>query len=67
MLKKRQSARMLVRLPNPQKEWLTRVAEHNCTSINSEVIRCVRERMEGERATASLAKTKLRGVAAAAE
>jgi hypothetical protein len=43
-----------------------RTAEHNCTSINSEVIRCVRERMEREKAAASLAKAKGRATAAAA-
>jgi len=66
MLKKHQAERMLVRLPSAQKEWLTRMAEANCTSINSEVIRCVRERMEGEKAT-SLSKAKGRATAAAAE
>jgi hypothetical protein len=66
MLKKHQAERMLVRLPRPQKEWLTRVAEANCTSLNVEVIRSVRERMEGEKA-ASLSKAKGRATAAAAE
>jgi len=66
MLKKHQWAKMLVRLPPPLKAWVVRQAENNCTSHNSEVIRCVRERMEREKASAAVAKAKLRGVAAAA-
>ncbi|WP_035976566.1 hypothetical protein [Bradyrhizobium sp. th.b2] len=64
--KKHHWAKMLVRLPPPLKAWVVEEAERNCASHNSEVIRCVRERMEREKAAASLAKAKLRGVAASA-
>ena len=66
MLEKHQAERMLVRLPRPQKQWLTLITEDNCTSVNSEVIRCVRERMEGEKIVLQ-STAKGRATAAAAE
>jgi hypothetical protein len=66
MIRKGQSANMLVRLPPALKAWVVEEAARNCASHNSEVIRCVRERMEREKAAASLAKAKERAVASAA-
>jgi hypothetical protein len=66
MIRKGQSANMLVRLPPALKAWVVAEAARNGASHNSEVIRCVRERMEREKAAAALAKAKLRGVAASA-
>jgi hypothetical protein len=66
MIKKHQSANMLVRLPHALKAWIVEEAARNCASHNSEIVRCVRERMEREKAAASLAKAKQRAIAAAA-
>lgn len=37
---------MQLRLPKDLKDWLQREAERNGSSQNSEVIRCIRERMQ---------------------
>ena len=66
MIKKHESANVLVRLPPALKAWLVVEAAKNCASHNSEIVRCVRERMERELANASLAKAKERAIAAAA-
>jgi hypothetical protein len=66
MLKKKQWAKMLVRLPPALKQWVVEEAARNCASHNSEVVRCVRERMEREKAAASLAKAKVRAITAVA-
>ena len=66
MIRKGQSANVLVRLPPALKAWVVEEAAKNCASHNSELVRCVRERMEREKAAASLAKAKERAVAAAA-
>jgi hypothetical protein len=66
MIKKYQSANVLARLPPALKAWIVEEAARNCASHNSEIVRCVRERMERELATASLAKAKERAIAAAA-
>jgi hypothetical protein len=66
MLKKQQSANVLVRLPPALKAWIVEEAARNCASHNSEIVRSVRERMEREQAAASLAKAKERAIAAAA-
>jgi hypothetical protein len=62
MIRKGQSANVLVRLPYEVKEWLVAEAAKNCASHNSEVVRALREKMERER----LAKAKERAIAAAA-
>lgn len=40
-----------LRLPRDLKEWLSREAERNGCSQNSEVVRSIRERMERESAS----------------
>ena len=42
-----------LRLPPALKTWLKRQSRQNFTSLNAEIIRCVRERMEREMKTAS--------------
>jgi hypothetical protein len=64
MIKKNQSANVLVRLPPALKAWLVVQAEKNCASNNSEIVRCVREKMERQQAHASLASAKERAIAA---
>ena len=66
MIKKQESANVLVRLPPALKAWLVEEAVKNCASHNSEIVRCVRERMEREQASAALAKAKERVIAAVA-
>jgi hypothetical protein len=66
MIRKHESANMLVRLPSTLKAWLVLEAEKNCASHNSEIVRCVRERMERELAKVALERAKERAVAAAA-
>ena len=66
MIRKGQSANVLVRLPPALKAWVVEEAARNCASHNSEIVRSVRERMEREQAAASLAKAKERAIAAAA-
>ncbi len=58
MIRKDQSANVLVRLPHDLKEWLVEEAAKNCASHNSEIVRAVREKMERQ-------KAKLGGLAAA--
>lgn len=41
-----------LRLPPTLKTWLKRQSRQNFTSLNSEIVRCVRERMERETKTA---------------
>jgi hypothetical protein len=52
MIRKHESANVLVRLPPALKAWIVEEAAKNCASHNSEIVRCVRERMERERAVA---------------
>jgi hypothetical protein len=52
MIKKQESANVLVRLPPALKAWIVEEAAKNCASHNSEIVRAVRERMERERAAA---------------
>ncbi len=65
MIRKDKSANMLVRLPLPLKAFIVEEAAKNCASHNSEIVRCVRERMERGLANASLARAKERAIAAA--
>jgi hypothetical protein len=65
MIRKHESANMLVRLPPALKAWVVEEAAKNCASHNSEIVRCVRERMERQLAAASLAKAKEQAIAAA--
>jgi hypothetical protein len=64
MIRKGQSANVLVRLPPALKAWIVEEAARNCASHNSEIVRCVRERMERELANAALARAKERAIAA---
>lgn len=64
MIKKQESANVLVRLPPALKAWVVEEAAKNCASHNSEIVRCVRERRERELASAALAKAKERAIAA---
>jgi hypothetical protein len=66
MIKKHESANMLVRLPPALKAWIVEEAARNCASHNSEIVRCVRERMERELANAALTRAKERAIAAVA-
>jgi len=43
---KRTTVAVLVRLPLDVKRWLEREAARNACSQNSEVVRCIRDRME---------------------
>ena len=66
MVKKGQWAKMLVRLPPAMKAWVVEEAAKNCASHNSEIVRCVRERMERELANAPLTRANERAIAAVA-
>jgi hypothetical protein len=44
---------MLIRVPRDVKEWLEREAARTLASQNSEVVRCIRARMESEQARAA--------------
>jgi hypothetical protein len=66
MIKKQELANVLVRLPPELKAWLVDEAARNCASHNSEIVRCVRERMERELASAAFARAKERAIAAVA-
>lgn len=50
MIRKDEAERLLVRLPRDVKAWLQREAARNCASLNSEIIRSIRARMEPDRA-----------------
>jgi hypothetical protein len=50
MTDKTKRARMMLSLPHPDKAWIEEQAEANCTSLNSEVIRAIRERRQREAA-----------------
>jgi hypothetical protein len=50
MIRKDEAERLLVRLPHDVKAWLQREAARNCASLNSEIIRSIRARMEPDRA-----------------
>jgi Arc-like DNA binding domain len=39
-------SRRTLRLPQDAQEFLARTAEAHCTSVNAEIVRSVRERME---------------------
>lgn len=41
--------RQMVRLPNDVKTFLQEQADHNCGSVNSEIVRAVRARMDAHR------------------
>jgi hypothetical protein len=43
----RETVAVLVRLPPDVKRWLEREAARNAGSQNSEIIRCIRDRMDG--------------------
>jgi hypothetical protein len=46
MLRKDEADRMLVRLPKPIRAWVKDEAAKNCSSQNSEIVRCIVARME---------------------
>jgi len=50
MIRKAEASSVLVRLPHAFKNWITEEAAKNCSSQNSEIVRCVRDRMEREQA-----------------
>jgi plasmid stability protein len=43
---------LILRLPSELKKWLEQEAARHCSSMNSEVVRAVRARMESEQARA---------------
>ncbi len=45
-------AEMVVRIPQDVKAWLQREAALNCASQNSEIIRCLRARMDRDQKVA---------------
>ena len=45
----RDRAEMVVRMPKDVKSWIEKEAARTGTSQNSEVVRCLRDRMEAER------------------
>jgi len=67
MIRKGQSANVLVRLPPEVKEWLVAEAARNCASHNSEIVRALREKMERVEAAKSMAKARTLVASAAAE
>lgn len=46
-------SRRTLRLPQDATAFLDRLAAANCTSVNAEIVRAVRERMDRENKTAS--------------
>ncbi len=48
--------KIMLRLPPEAKLWLTKQARRHSSSQNSEIVRCIRERMDRETA-ASVART----------
>ncbi|WP_313791066.1 Arc family DNA-binding protein [Neorhizobium turbinariae] len=46
MVKKSQQPKLMVRLPDDVKTFISSRAEYNGSSQNSEVIRCIRAQME---------------------
>jgi len=40
------SFKFIVRLPMDMKRWIAKEAKRNASSQNSEVVRCIRDRME---------------------
>jgi hypothetical protein len=55
MIRKEQASSVLVRLPHKVKAWIEDEATKNCSSQNSEIVRCIVARME-ELAARSKAK-----------
>ncbi len=49
MIRKEDAERLMVRLPKEVKAWLLQEANRNGASQNSEIIRCIRARMDSER------------------
>jgi hypothetical protein len=55
MIRKKQTSSVLVRVPHKVKAWIEDEAAKNCSSQNSEIVRCIVARME-ELAALSQAK-----------
>jgi hypothetical protein len=55
MIRKKQTSSVLVRLPHKVKAWIEHEAAKNCSSQNSEIVRCIVARMEE---LAALSKAK---------
>lgn len=53
MVKKSEHPKLMVRLPDDVKAFIAGQAEHNGSSQNSEIIRCIRARMEALGVSAS--------------
>jgi Arc-like DNA binding domain len=49
MTLKNEAEKILLRVPDEIKIWVKQQAELNWTSMNAEIIRCIRTRMESER------------------
>ena len=55
MIRKEPTSSVLVRLPHKVKAWIEDEAAKNCSSQNSEIVRCIVARMEE---LAALSKAK---------
>jgi hypothetical protein len=55
MIRKEQTSSVLVRVPHKVKAWIEDEAAKNCSSQNSEIVRCIVARMEE---LAALSKAK---------
>lgn len=53
MIRKSEAERVLVRLPRDVKSWIEREAARNGASQNSEIVRAIRARMDGEQGAAA--------------
>jgi Arc-like DNA binding dprotein len=48
MMQKQEYASVLVRLPKTMKAWIEQEAQRNGASQNSEIVRSIRARMDGD-------------------
>jgi hypothetical protein len=48
MIRKAEAERVLVRLPRELKAWIKSEAARNGASQNSEIVRCIRARMDSQ-------------------
>ena len=46
MIRKQEASSVLVRLPHAVKNWVEEEAAKNCSSQNSEIVRCIVARMD---------------------
>jgi hypothetical protein len=54
MIRKQETKALLVRLPREVKAWLERESARTLASQNSEIVRCIRARMDADQAWEAL-------------